>query len=261
MNKRKEGIDKYNKVIFDIYLKHRLKCLRGLDREYKIDGKDIYPWYRIATEYFAKKEDNSFNFNKNIEDLLRISDEIMYFTANIILYEPFINDPTRNSIRINEDKTLYRNFENIYAKSFDMFTDICFEKLYNYWDRIGDVIAACIRTDLDEKNIYFTTVMKNIPFEFQENENFKWLESFNLNEFVEINKKRIRIVHYSSTGTDFQFGHLSAATDESKIRALMEERRSLTGFFEKAINNEIKGFQNTMDFLIHAQEIDKSFDK
>lgn len=259
MNHRKEIIEKYNSVIIDIYKEHNLKCLRGLNRECKIDGKDIYPWYREATHYFAEKN-KDFNFDKNLEDILFISDEIIYYTANVILYEPCINDPLRNRIKINEGKTLYPNYQNLCSKRFDMFTDICFEKIYNYWDRIGDLIAACVEIGLNERNIYFTTVIDSIPKEYDNNKNFEWLKSYRWNEFKKINEKRINIVHYYSTGTDFQFEHLTASTNREKMIELMEERRSLPNFFKESINDTIKGFQNTLDFLIYAQELMKNLD-
>jgi hypothetical protein len=111
MNNRKEIIEKYDNVIKDIYIEYNLNCLRGLDGECKIDGKNIYAWYHQATHHFAEKN-KDFNFDMNLEDLLFISDEIIYFTANVILYEPCINDPLRDKIEINEGKILYPNYQN-----------------------------------------------------------------------------------------------------------------------------------------------------
>jgi len=252
MNQRKEIIEKYNNIIIDIYKEHGLRCLKGLNRECKINDKNIYPFYHEATDSFSKKN-NKFNFSKNLEDLLFISDEIMYYTANIILYEPFINDPIKDRMIINEETTLYPNYQNVFAKRFDMFTDICFEKIYAYWDRIGDLISACIKTDINEKNIYFSKVIDSISSEYKNNKNFKWLKSYRCNEFKEMNKKRIDIVHYSSTGTDFQFEHISSATNRERMEELMRERRDLPKFFKKAIEDTLEGFENTLNFLIYVQ--------
>lgn len=257
MNYRKENIDKFNSVIIDIYKEHNLNCLRGLDGKCKIDGKNIYSLHRKATHYFAEKN-KDFNFNKNIDDLILISDEIMYFVANVILYEPFMNDPSRDRIITDGGHVLFRNFQNLYSKRFDLFTDVCIEKIYNYWDRVGDLIAACIETGLKERNVYFTAVIDKIPHKFKSNENFKWLESFRSNEFKNLNEKRINIVHYSSTGTDFRYAHFKSTTNEEEIIKLMEERRNLPNFFKEAIDDTIKGFQNTLDFLIYAQEIEEN---
>jgi len=256
-NHRKEIIEKYNNVIIDIYKEHDMRCLRGLYWECKIDGKNIYPWYRKATHYFAERN-KDFNFYKNLDDLILISDEIMYFTANVILNEKFMNDPSKNKIIIDGSSVLFRNFINLYSKRFDSFTDVCYEKIYNYWDRIGDLIAACIETGLNERNIYFTTVIDSIPKEYENNKNSKWLKSYRLNGFKILNEKRRNIVHYSSTGTDSRDECMKSATDEEKIKEFMEERRDLPNFFKKAIDDTIKGFQNTLDFLIYAQKIEEN---
>lgn len=249
----KKTIEDYNDIIIDIYKEHNLKCLRGLNNEYKLNGKNIYKWHHEATNFFAKKN-KEFNFHMNIDDLILKSDEIMYFTANVILFEKFINDPSKDKIIIEEGHTLFRNFQNLYSKRFDFFSDACIEKLYNYWDRIGDLIAACVTTGLKERGIYFSIAIEKIPDKLKDNENFKWLKSFQLTNFKEINEKRINIVHYSSTGTDFRYEHLKASTDETKIKELMQKRRSLPHFFKEAIGDTLKGFQNTLDFLINAQK-------
>jgi hypothetical protein len=249
----KEIIKDYNDITIDIYIEHDLQCLRGLNHEYQLNGKNIYKWYHEATHFFEGKN-KKFNFSMNIDDLILKSDEIMYFTANVILYEKFMNDPSKDVIIIEGGRPLFRNFQNIPSKRFDFFSDACIEKLYNYWDRIGDLIAACVTSGLKEREIYFSTAVEKIPDKLKDNENFKWLKLFQMTKFKEINEKRINIVHYSSTETDFRYEHLKASTDETKIKELMQKRRSLPHFFKEAIGDTLKGFQNTLDFLINAQK-------
>jgi hypothetical protein len=96
-------------------------------------------------------------------------------------------------------------------------------------------------------------VIDNIPVEYKDNENFKWLDSFRSNEFKEMNKKRIDIVHYFSSATNFRFEHISSATDREKMEELMRERRNLPQFLKEAIEDTLEGFENTLYFLIYAQ--------
>ena len=111
MNHRKEAIDNYNNVIIDIYNEHGLECLRGLNGECVVNGKKIYSWFIKATKYFQERN-NELIFFKILDDLLFISDEIIYFTANVILLEPFINDPIRDSIKTDREQNLYPNLQN-----------------------------------------------------------------------------------------------------------------------------------------------------
>jgi len=240
-------IFEYQEAIKDIYQKCDLKCLRGVDGNYKIAGKNLLKLYYDSIEPFKNKSNNIL-FNKIESDLFLISDEIVYFTANVILYEPHINDPLDDFYEV-DGKFFFPNDQNIPAKRMDMYADICFEKLYNYWDRIGDLIAECIPTDLNEKNIYFTTVLEKIPNHLIVGDHINWLIDFRNNNFKQLNLKRKNVVHFTTSGTEFKFDHLKSHSDISTIKTLMSERRKLPNCLVSAIDDTIDGFTNIMEYL------------
>lgn len=249
-------INRYNELIKQIYIKHNLKCLRGLKGEYEIDGKNIFTWHNDAIEQF-QGESNRFNFMKNLDSLFLVSDEIIYFLANTILYEPLINDPIRDKIDMGNGNYLYPNYQNLYAKRYDMYVDVCYEKVYNYWDRIGDLIAACIDTGLQQKYIYFASVINIIVKDYNNNADFQWLYDYYLNEYSYLNSVRKNIVHYFGSGTDFSQSHMFVTGNKKEISDLMNERRQIPNNLKSAMHNTIKGFKHTLDFLIFVGQ-DKS---
>lgn len=240
----------YNNLIIQVYQQHDLKCLRGQKSEYEVNGRNILSLHSQAIQQFTGK--NNFNFNKNIDDIILCSDEIIYFLANVILFEPLINDPIRDKIDLGNGNFIYPNFQNLYAKRYDMFTNVCYEKIYNYWDRIGDLIAACIDTGLHERRIYFATVLSNIPEQFRNNEHFSWLLDYKNNEYGELTKERRNIVHYLGSGTEFSYQLIFSSSDRTEVEYLMEERRRIPITLQSALRNSIEGFMRTLDFLIFA---------
>ena len=51
-----------------------------------------------------------------------------------------------------------------------MFIDLTFQITYNYWDRIGSLIASIFNDRIKSKNIYFPSAIDAIPSEFRKNE-------------------------------------------------------------------------------------------
>lgn len=242
-------INQYNELIKQIYFKHSLKCLRGLKGEYEVDGINIFTWHNDAIEQFQSKN-NSFSFMKNLDDLFLISDQIIYFLANTILYEPLINDPIREKMDMGNGNYLYPNMQNLYAKRYDMYIDVCYEKIYNYWGRIGDLIAACIDTGLRKNNIYFANVINKISNVYLRNADFRWLYDYCLSEYSNLNSVRKNIVHRFGTGTEYSHRQMFSVSNKKEITDLMKERRQIPNNLKSAMHNTIEGFKHTLNFLV-----------
>ena len=71
-----------------------------------------------------------------------------------------------------------------------MFADIVSQKIYNYWDRIGDLIASFFPDKLKTDKVYFSTAIKYIPIEFQESPNYGWLKDFKDTHYKKLNRRR-----------------------------------------------------------------------
>lgn len=205
----KDLLWQYQLAIQKIYEEQNLTSLRGLipQHDYEIDGKQVLSWYYKSIEPWQRRPGNAVNYKEIMDDLSFCSDELMYFTANLFLYRPFLNNPAREGENFN-GKMLYPNRQNMYAKKYNMFTDVVSEKAYNYWDRIGDLIASLFPERIKSKNIYFSTAMKAIPVEYHACEAYLWLKEFLDNEYVKMNNQRKQIVHYVTSDTKFKHKHL-----------------------------------------------------
>lgn len=252
MTDKDELIEHYHRVLINIYKEKNLKCLRGIRNEYEINGRNILIWRANATKPFLANEE--FNFTENESDTYFISDELWHFTASAYLYLPYINNPLKDKFTTAEGVTIFPNIQNVYSLKYDIYTSTAFEKIYNFWDRIGDLIAACIDTGLQKRQIYFPKVIENIPGEFRTGENFEWLSNFCSTDYKEMNKKRRNIVHYNTTGTEFKMNHLNSASNEQKMTDLFEERCNIPNYLRGAISNTITGYSRVLDYLIEIAE-------
>lgn len=245
---RKDVIWKLQETIIEIYKEEKLQCLHRIENDYKIKDKTILIWHSDVTRKSKVKWEMQFDYHKNIDDLLLCSDEILYFTANLYLYRPYINSPLLDSHPF-VDKTLYPNLQNLEAKRFYMFCDIVSEKVYNYWDRIGDLIASFFPDLIKPERVFFPSIIEKIPKQFHGLESFIWLKSFKENEYKGLNEKRKQVVHYTSSDTAFKHKHLYNSTNKEEVEKWVKERDEIPDFYKKHINLSIEGFYQTLTFL------------
>ncbi|MEO8088128.1 MAG: Cthe_2314 family HEPN domain-containing protein [Bacteroidota bacterium] len=249
MEKRKLIRDIQESVL-EIYNEHDLECLRGLksEDEFILNGRQIILWYSEITQKSTLKHQHSYDYLKNFDDLIFLSDEILYFTAHLYLYKDFINDPIEAGF-IFYDRMVYPNNQNLEAKRFNMYADVVSESVYKYWDRIGDLIASFFPGRLEEHKVYFGTALDLIPTELRDSENYKWLINFKEGEYRELNKIRKNVAHYISSDTQFKYAHLNSSGDREQIETILREKRALPDVYKEHIKTTLEGFGRTLLLL------------
>lgn len=247
MNKY-ELIRKYNEVIFETYKEHALTSLRGLEDKFEVNGRQIVEWYFNTTRQISSIREGLFNNRKNFDDLIICSDELLYFTAHLFLYRPFINNPVNDGYFFYGEM-IYPNLQNLEAKRYNMFVDVASQKAYNYWDRLGDLIASMFPDRIKAHNIYFSTAIDTIPSQYHNSDNYIWLKEFKESAFMEMNKKRKEIVHYTTSDTTFKHKHLELLTNKAAMQALHHEREQIADFYKEHISLTLSGFEKTMLFI------------
>lgn len=143
----------------------------------------------------------------------------------------------------------YPNIQNVESIRYSMFADTTSQKAYNFWDRIGDLLASFFPGLLKPFDISFIKVIEAIPKENQHSENFIWLKKFKETDYSELNKKRKKIVHYINSDTEFKYKHLERISDKESMQALQSERENLADFYKKHLSLTIAGFEKTLLFL------------
>lgn len=130
-----------------------------------------------------------------------------------------------------------------------MFAGVTSQIAYNFWDRIGDLIASFFPDNFKPYDIYFPKVIDAIPTEFKNEEGYLWLKQIKENEYLELNKMRKQIVHYTTLDTEFKNKHLEYSNDRDAIESLQNEREYIADFYKNHISLTLTGFEKTLLFL------------
>ena len=246
-------INEINTKIVSIYKNENLTPLRGLNDSYELSGKQILVWHGDVTRHVWNHYNGHFDYNQNIDDLLFSSDEIVYFTAHLYFYVPYINTPIKDAY-LAGDKMIYPVFNNLPGKRYDMYLGVVFEKVYNYWDRIGDLIASFF-PDVFRGNVFFPSTIKKLAIEFPDNPDLNWLLDFVENQYSDFNLQRIDVVHYVSKNTQQKWEQLGQVGDYEKSLELTTKILSFPEYF-KEMNELCKlGFEKALNFLEKVNEI------
>jgi hypothetical protein len=187
-------------------------------------------------------------------DIKNCNDDLKLFLANLYLFKPYINNPTHDKKTISSIPDLYffSYNQNFSDWNYCSLVSCCFEKLYNYWDRIGDIIALYLNLDIGERLVGFETVIVNLGKKsiYSNDENFVFLKSFKETEFKEFNKFRKEVVHYNQFETtyryDFIFKHQN---NEEKIMEIWNWKKNMPEYFKNHLELSLLGYKHCFEFI------------
>lgn len=248
-------LDEYEKTIRKIYKENNLISLSDYDL-LNFDGQNALSFLHLITKSRSHLKQSSINFDLLTEDLINsISPDIKFSLANALLFFPGANNFLKE-MRINPDGSITPTyFRTLADKRFFYYVNTTFEKLYIFWDRIGDILALCFGLNLAEKNVYFSTVIKELDKNNSFNsENWDWLKNFHDTEYVNIlNRLRIKIVHYRQKDTYFFHEWIDIAAhhsgDMEKIKQLQAEKDNLPDLLKSQLTLTHTGFEKTVRLI------------
>tara|TARA_R110001583_G_scaffold33438_4_gene112924 strand:+ start:16341 stop:17084 length:744 start_codon:yes stop_codon:yes gene_type:complete len=198
----------------------------------------------------CNKSFKKFHALKNVWDLMNCNNDLKLFTAHLFYYQPLINNPI-NEAYLLDGEFISTYFQNGADWLYSSFVSSCYEKLYNFWDRIGDALAYYLNVDLKEEQINFPKVIDilNKHELIKKNIYFKKLLDFKDNEFKEFNKHRKDIVHYYQFETTFSFEHAINSGDKNKIEKLWKWKNEMPEYFRQHLKSSCEGYYNTYKLI------------
>ncbi len=259
----RSAILSYHEVILNIFSEHNLGSVSGYNRDYKINGREILLWHSHATERTHYPYANSFdidgegerNHQTNFDDLDQYSEELLYATAELYLYRPYINDPFKDMQKFAGGE-LYVNNYNLAASRFDMIVHNAYQACYNFWARIADLINSYFPNELRHTGVNFATVMDLIGrHQVAESitttsAHYNWLKNFQDNIYSStLNKKRKGVVHGLTQATRSKWDYLKNVAKEAELRQIHEARLGMPEYFKEQIEYSLQGFFHTLSML------------
>lgn len=132
--------------------------------------KNVMPFFSDVLRRKDSLKPLPFSDFKIYDELAFISKDLKYYTALLYFFRPYITD--------SSDGTYFQTLED---RRYMMFASICFQSIYNFWDRIGDLLNLYFKTGLQDSSVYYSRVLHNFPSQYKKSENYIWLnQTFDL---------------------------------------------------------------------------------
>lgn len=244
-------LKEYEKTIKEIIQRENLICLANVD-SIKFDGENSLGFLSLIakTRNATKALTDAGAFDRLSSDLIdSISLDIQFSLANVYLYHPLANNFLAEIQTYSDGQRLPTYFRKLEDKRFFYYVNCTFEKLYIFWDRIGDILALCFQIDLREKDIYFSKVIEQLStISTVNSEHWQWLKNFHAHEYMQIlNRLRIKIVHYRQKDTYFFHEWLNIVAnyqnDPTRIHLLQAEKDELPNLLKHQLELANIGFE------------------
>lgn len=199
------------------------------------------------TEITRKPRQNRKTINdyEILDDITRCSIDIKYLIGELLLLKPYTRNYLSQKV-IFYEKPLFQYFPTYIDKRYFLISGLLLELFYNYWDKIGDLLAIYYTPEIPEKKIFFPIVIENIT---NESINFKWLKDFANKEYKDLNGKRKQVVHYKNIESDFIKEYMDNIQNEESLKELQLQKDNMTEFFENHLRLTISGFEKACLFI------------
>ena len=172
---------------------------------------------------------------KIYDELLFISRDIKYYTALLYFFRPYITDSSFGTY-----------FQTLEDRRYMMFASINFQAVYNFWDRIGDLLNLYFETGLPESSIYYPRVLNNFPVLYKTSNNYIWLnDNFN-SEVKMFLGQRDDIVHSYQLECEYYWKIIEHNTDMVKVKEIKEKKESFPEKFKRQIELTKEAFSRTL---------------
>lgn len=219
-----EIIDLANERLFDVYRVENLVCLSDNNYQYR----DV----NVLGVPVSNFDDPIWNSTKNLWDLIVCTQDVKYFTGQLFLHLPYINNPIEDIGPTPWGKSISYYYQNMCDRRYCMFVSCCYEKLYNYWDRVGDLLHSFFHTLMKISVVDFSKMIEALFNNGERDEDFMWLKAVKDNEFNDLNKYRKNVVHYYQYESSYRFNHNTNATNLAVIEGLWKEKKNFPDYFE-----------------------------
>ena len=145
----------------------------------------------------------------------------------------------------NEGDTYYQNW---YDARYISYAGILHSSVYNFWDRIGDLLYCYFPTGLSDDKVYIGRVLNNFPKAHKNSHNFKKLNDIYNNRVRSLIKERNEDAHNQSSATTIYYNVLLGKYEHKKKQ--IQIKLQLPDLFKEQISLAYEGFLCSL-FLIY----------
>jgi len=183
---------------------------------------------------------NPFDYSefKLLSEIDYLTQEIKYQSAMLHILKTGINNP-------NSEHNTYN--QKVEDHRYLMYSNWAFQTIYNYWDRLGDLLWHFYDTNLKAEDVYFIRIINLIAKEYQSRNYINLIKHYD--EMVKpLMEDRKKIVHYYSLETLHRWNHIEHRSLKDNDEMYFKKAN-----YAKIVTEQlevcIKGFELTLDII------------
>jgi hypothetical protein len=176
-----------------------------------------------------------------------ISLDLKYVTAILYYLQPFI---------VNTRNTDGMYHQNLADKRYLMYANFGYQTIYNFWDRIGDLLHLYYETGLSQEKVYLGRVLTNMkdPYNMDRhyvktNSSYIELKEMYDNVLKPFIDERNDAVHHFQLESKYFWGNIQYFDDEENRNKLDDEKQSYPEFMRNHLELFHKGFQLAIELI------------
>lgn len=167
-----------------------------------------------------------------------MSRDIKYYTALLYFFRPYIID-VRSGIY----------FQTIEDRRYMMYASVAYQTIYNFWDRIGDLLNLYFNTGLADTSVYYSRVLHNFPKEYKASPNYEWLNEILNSEVRGFLGERDHVVHSYQLECEYYWKAIEWFKDPSKLQQIQNEREAFPEKFKRQIELTREAFARALRLI------------
>lgn len=226
-------------------------------KECLFDGKHALELLQLADPVRqALKAGGSNDFDWIMDDLINdASSEVAFSLKNAYLYQPGINDFTQMESIAGQQFPVY--MQTLEDKRYLYFCGVALEKIYAFWDRIGDILNLTFDLGFPVDRVFFDRVISSLVKKGLVSESLDWLRDFKDGAYQDFGAKRHDVVHHRGLQSYFRKQHLLGVSRKVGLEywdKLQHEKQEYAAYLNGQRSLTIEGFSKTV-YLIAEKPI------
>lgn len=226
-------------------------------KECIFDGKHALELLQLADPVRqALKANGSNDFDWIMDDLINdASSEVAFSLKNAYLYQPGINNFTQMESIAGQQFPIYR--QTLEDKRYLYFCGVALEKIYAFWDRIGDILNVTFNLGFPVDRVFFDRVINRLVEKGVVSGNLDWLRDFKDGTYQAFGARRHEVVHHRGLQSYFRKQHILGVSQKAGLEyweKLQREKQEYAEYLNDQRSLTIEGFSKTV-YLIAEKPI------
>lgn len=235
----------YNDELYDVYRQLNLQSIDDFhaEKDHRWDAPNFMSFFTNITRGVNRVNTFDESDFKIYDEFVLLSGDIKFCAGMLNYLYPHI------TTRHNELSS------TLIDRRYIMHINFGYQSIYQFWDRIGDLLWHFFYTGLDKNAVYTGRVLSNISNAFKETANYIALKTLyeKFKEFFDIQHE---VVHSFTLGTEIYWQRNASYGDERKQQELLDKMATYKDAITDSLPQCIEALVLTLNLIdeIKAQQ-------